>query len=60
MALAAREEQLTHMLDSLYFRLADVTGREVDDIRDDARRGRSLTVSEASDYGLIQEQAAPR
>jgi ATP-dependent Clp protease protease subunit len=60
MALAAREEQLTHMLDSLYFRLADVTGREVDDIRDDARRGRSLTVSEAIDYGLIQEQVASR
>jgi hypothetical protein len=44
------------MLDTLYFRLADVTGREVDEIRDDARRGRALTTGQAIGYGLIQGQ----
>jgi ATP-dependent protease ClpP protease subunit len=47
---------MTRMLDTLYFRLADVTGREVDEIRDDARRGRALTTGQAIGYGLIQEQ----
>jgi ATP-dependent Clp protease protease subunit len=53
--LAARQRQVEGMLDALYFRLADVTGREVDEIRDDARRGRFFTAAEAVDYGLIQE-----
>jgi ATP-dependent Clp protease, protease subunit len=52
-AVAAREEQTRKMVDSLYFRLADVTGREVDEIRDDARRCRILTTDEALRYGLI-------
>jgi ATP-dependent Clp protease protease subunit len=52
--LAAREEQLRGMLDTLYLRLADVTGREVDQIRADSRRERLLTVDQAVDYGLIQ------
>ena len=55
-ALAAREQQMTRMLDTLYFRLAEVTGREVDQIRDDARRGRTLTTAQAIGYGLIQNQ----
>jgi len=55
-ALSAREQQVTRMLDTLYFRLADVTGREVDEIREDARRGRSLTTAQAIGYGLIQAQ----
>ena len=55
-ALTAREQQMTRMLDTLYFRLADVTGREVDEIRDDARRGRTLTSAQAIGYGLIQRQ----
>lgn len=59
-ALAAREEQTRKMLDSLYFRLADVTGREVDDIRDDARRYRVLTTDEAVRYGLITERIEQR
>ncbi len=54
--LTAREQQVTRMLDTLYFRLADVTGREVDDIREDARRGRTLTTAQAIGYGLIQAQ----
>jgi ATP-dependent Clp protease, protease subunit len=59
-SLGAREELLRGMVDALYLLLADVTGREVDEIRADARRGRYLTVDEAIGYGLIQEPAARR
>src|SRR5262249_28159057 len=52
-ALASHEEQVGIMLDQLYLRVAEVTGREVDEIRADARRGRYLTVDEAVSYGLI-------
>ena len=55
-ALTAREQQVTRMLDTLYFRLAEVTGREVDQIRDDAHHGRTLTTAQAIGYGLIQNQ----
>jgi ATP-dependent Clp protease protease subunit len=55
-AVTAREQQVTRMLDTLYFRLAEVTGREVDEIREDARRGRTLTTGQAIGYGLIQGQ----
>ena len=55
-AVTAREQQMTRMLDTLYFRLAEVTGREVDEIREDARRGRTLTTGQAIGYGLIQSQ----
>ena len=51
--LASREEQVTQMLDSLYFRLAEVTGREVNEIRDDSRGSRILTADEAVSYGLV-------
>ena len=59
-ALSAREQQMTRMLDTLYFRLAEVTGREVDQIREDARRGRTLTTAQAIGYGLIQSQETAR
>jgi ATP-dependent Clp protease, protease subunit len=60
-AVSAREQQVCRMLDTLYFRLAEVTGRETDEIREDARRGRCLTTAEAIGYGLIQAQeTAPR
>jgi ATP-dependent Clp protease, protease subunit len=60
-ALTARQQQVTRMLDTLYFRLADVTGREVDEIREDARRGRSMTTAQAIGYGLIQApETGPR
>lgn len=59
-ALASQEQQLRVMLDQLYLRLAEVTGREVDSIRADARRERLLTVSEAVGYGLIEGPAEPR
>jgi len=58
--LAAYQEQIRSMLDTLYVRLAEVTGREVDQIRDDARRHRFLTADQALRYGLIQEQAQAR
>jgi ATP-dependent Clp protease, protease subunit len=57
-AVTVQEQQITRMLDTLYFRLADATGREVDEIRDDARRGRVLTTGQAIGYGLIQRQEA--
>ena len=55
----AQEEQVETMVDTLYIRLAEVTGREVDEIRADARRGRFLTVPEAVAYGLLDGQAGP-
>jgi ATP-dependent Clp protease, protease subunit len=58
-SLSSREEQVRGMMDALYRRLADVTGREVDEIRADARRGRYLTADEAVAYGLIQGPASP-
>lgn len=60
-AVSAREQQLCRMLDTLYFRLADVTGRETDQIREDTRRGLCLTTAQAIGYGLIQaEEKTPR
>jgi ATP-dependent Clp protease protease subunit len=55
-AVTARQQQVTRMLDTLYYRLAEVTGREADEIREDARRRRSLTTAQAVGYGLIQSQ----
>jgi ATP-dependent Clp protease protease subunit len=60
-AVTARQQQVTRMLDTLYFKLAEVTGRETAEIREDACRRRSLTTAQAIGYGLIQAQetAAP-
>lgn len=58
--LAAHEQQLRVMLDELYFRLAEATSREVDDIREDAAQGRVLTTEQAISYGLLQGRAEPR
>jgi ATP-dependent Clp protease, protease subunit len=55
----SQEEQIETMVDTLYIRLAEVTGREVDEIRADARQGRFLTVPEAVAYGLLDGQAGP-
>jgi ATP-dependent Clp protease, protease subunit len=54
-----QEEQIETMVDTLYIRLAEVTGREVDEIRADARQGRFLRVPEAVAYGLLDGQAGP-
>jgi ATP-dependent Clp protease, protease subunit len=58
--VAAHEEQVRAMLDELYERLAEATGHEIDEVRDDARRGRLLTVAQAIDYGLIEGLAEAR
>jgi ATP-dependent Clp protease, protease subunit len=55
-AITARQQQVTRMLDTLYYKLAEVTGREVDEIREDARGRRSLTTAQAIGYGLVQAQ----
>ncbi len=57
-AVAAREQQARRMVDSLFYRLAEATGRPADEIREDARRCRTLTTAEAIGYGLITERAA--
>ena len=59
-AVAAREEQARTMLDELFTRVAEVTGRELGEIRADARRDRLFGVAEAVAYGLVEGQAASR
>jgi ATP-dependent Clp protease, protease subunit len=59
-AVTEHEQQARRMVDSLFYRIAEVTGRDAEEIREDARRGRILTVAEAIGYGLIQERAARR
>lgn len=59
-AVTAREQQARRMVDSLYYRIAEATGRDADDVREDARRNRTLTTAEAIGYGLIHERAAKR
>ena len=56
-ALSAREQQFQRMLDTIYFKLAEVTGRSAEQIREDARQGRVLTAAQAVGYGLIGQQA---
>jgi ATP-dependent Clp protease, protease subunit len=58
--VATQEEQVQVMLAELYARIAEVTGSEVDEIREDARRGRLLTVDQAIGYGLIEGLAEAR
>ena len=55
----SQEQQIEIMVDTLYIRLAEVTGHEVDEIRADARQGRFLTVPEAVAYGLLDGQVGP-
>jgi ATP-dependent Clp protease protease subunit len=40
-------------LDAFRARLAELTGRDLDDIETDLRRGRFLTAPEAVEYGLV-------
>jgi ATP-dependent Clp protease, protease subunit len=54
--LSSREQQLQRMLDTIYFKLAEVTGRAAEEIREDARQGRVLTAGQAVGFGLIQRQ----
>jgi ATP-dependent Clp protease protease subunit len=59
-AVAVHEEQVRAMLAELYARLAEVTGHELDEIRDDSRQGRLLTAEQAIDYRLIEGFAEAR
>ena len=59
-AVTERQRQAERMLDSLYYRIAEATGREADEVREDARRGRTLTTAEAIGYGLIHDRATSR
>jgi ATP-dependent Clp protease, protease subunit len=56
-AVTAREQQARRMVDSLFYRIAEATGRPAEEIREDALRGRTLTTAEAIGYGLITERA---
>lgn len=59
-AVTAHEQQARRMVDTLYYRLAEATGRDAEEISEDARRGRILTVAEAIGYGLIHDRATRR
>ena len=59
-ALASREEQARAMLDELFGRIAEVTGRDVAQVRADARRDKLFTVAEAIAYGLVESQVTAR
>jgi ATP-dependent Clp protease, protease subunit len=52
-ALAAREQQVQRMLDSLWHRIAEATGHDAGEIREAAHDGRTLTAAEAIGYGLL-------
>jgi ATP-dependent Clp protease, protease subunit len=59
-AVSSYEQQASRMIDSLFCRIAEAAGREAEDVREDARRGRVLTVAEAIGYGLIHDRATRR
>jgi ATP-dependent Clp protease protease subunit len=59
-AVTAREEQSRAMLDELFARVAEVTGRKVDQVRADTRRDKLFNVAEAIAYGLVEGYATPR
>jgi ATP-dependent Clp protease, protease subunit len=59
-ALASREEQARVMLGELFGRIAEVTGRDADQVRADARRDKLFSVAEAIGYGLVESQVTPR
>ena len=58
--VTAREQQARRMVDSLFYRIAEAAGRDVEEIREDARRGRTFTAAEAIGYGLIHDRATKR
>lgn len=58
--VSAREQQARRSVDTLVYRIAEATGREADDVREDMRAGRVLSVAEAVGYGLIHDRATKR
>jgi ATP-dependent Clp protease, protease subunit len=59
-AVSAREQQARAMLDELFTRIAETTGRELDQVRADARQDTLFNVAEATAYGLVEGQATAR
>jgi ATP-dependent Clp protease protease subunit len=59
-AVSGYERQAMRMTDSLFYRIAEAAGRDVEEVREDARRGRAFTVAEAIGYGLIHGRATRR
>jgi ATP-dependent Clp protease, protease subunit len=59
-AVTAREQQARRMVDSLFYRIAEASGRDAEDVREDARQTRTLTAAEAIGYGLIHGRVGPQ
>jgi ATP-dependent Clp protease, protease subunit len=59
-AVTERQRHAQRMVDSLYYRIAEATGREPDEIREDFRQARTIAAAEAVGYGLIHERLGPR
>ena len=59
-AVTAQEQQTRRLADSLFYRIAEATGRDAEAVRDNAERGRVLSVAEAIGYGLIHDRATRR
>ena len=55
-----RQRHAQRMVDSLYYRIAEATGREPDEIREDFRQARTLATAEAIGYGLIHDRLGQR
>ncbi|MFG2000673.1 ATP-dependent Clp protease proteolytic subunit [Spirillospora sp. NPDC048911] len=55
--LAMREKEHRRLVAALYQRLAEVTGRAVEEIQDDAERGRLFTATQALAYGFVHDVA---
>ena len=51
------QEQHAELVDALYTKLAEVTGRQADEVREDCRTGRLLTALDALGYGLVHDIA---
>src|SRR6516164_8177816 len=59
-AVAAREKQARVMLGELFGRIAEVAGRDANEVRADARRDKLFNVAEAIAYGLVESQVTSR
>jgi ATP-dependent Clp protease protease subunit len=59
-AVTERQQQAERILDSLYYRIAEATGRDSGDVREDFRRTRTLTAAQAIGYGLIHDRVGQR
>jgi len=59
-AVTERQRHAQRMVDSLYYRIAEATGREPDEIREDFRQARTLAAAEAIGYGLIHDRLGER